>query len=190
MTHLRVKPDAASSILDMKPKFGCADNRRAAQHKQRYDYTPRALLLNPASALALTQRGEGAKSKNESRRWSASWSEQQEDDYAGCLAYGRRIEFKQDGAAEGLQKAKNTTSTESDERFNCNRVEQDEERACRTEAARIEIGMGFRRARGAKEERVRDRGPKIVTVSKEKPTSRPEAAREGWRLERGAEGET
>lgn len=80
-----------------------------------------------------------------------------------------------------MREAKNTTSTESEERINCNVVEQDEERACRTEAEGVK-GMGWGEGdwrEGEKEERLRDREPWIVTLSRENPIPRPEVAKEG-----------
>lgn len=58
-THLRPKPKGVSLILDTSPSL-CADGR-AAQHKQRYDYMPRAQPLTPA--LAFKQRSEGERTR-------------------------------------------------------------------------------------------------------------------------------
>ena len=64
---------------------------------------------------------------------------------------------RQDGAG-ALREAKNTTSTESEERVNCNVVEQDEERACQAEAARKGDGGGKEEFVTENGERDRERG--------------------------------
>ncbi len=137
MTYLKQnkkKPDACQSfpVREAEAYTGrVCRGWTAVQHKQRYDYTPHARSRPPWPSHT-NREGE-----SEVDEGGASRSEQQRDDYAGYLVYDGRMDgFKQDGAG-GLREAKNTTSTESEERVNCNVVEQDEERACRAEAAGV-----------------------------------------------------